>query len=185
MPPHIAHICLCLQPHEASPKAKSKECNRQRSIKSIFISINFYHLIFLPSCPMLKKYTAILMMFTAYAILLGHNIIPHHHHDHDEHLTGQHNTHHNHDDGEDNDGLNHMFSHFTHAADGFSFTPNHNISNTFSKLQLSLVAVLPDNFALSNFDIPPLLGSPPAEHLIYISPHSHSSGLRAPPAFIA
>ncbi|MBK9727025.1 MAG: hypothetical protein IPO86_02795 [Saprospiraceae bacterium] len=27
---HIAHICLCLLSHNADPKAKSKECNRQR-----------------------------------------------------------------------------------------------------------------------------------------------------------
>ncbi len=27
MPTHIAHICLCLQPHKANPKAKSKESN--------------------------------------------------------------------------------------------------------------------------------------------------------------
>ncbi len=30
MPTHIAHICLCLPTHKANPKAKSKECNRQR-----------------------------------------------------------------------------------------------------------------------------------------------------------
>jgi hypothetical protein len=131
---------------------------------------------------MLKKRAAILFLTLAYAILLGHNIIPHHHHDHDEHLTEHHDTDHHHDDNADNDGLNHLFAHFTHAADGFSFTTNHNITNTFSKLQLSLVAVLPDNFALDEFLIPPLLHKPPAEHLIFISPHSLSSGLRAPPA---
>jgi len=30
MPTDIAHICLCLQPHDTNPKAKAKECNRQR-----------------------------------------------------------------------------------------------------------------------------------------------------------
>ncbi len=33
MPTHIAHICLCLPTHNANPKAKSKECNRQRFIQ--------------------------------------------------------------------------------------------------------------------------------------------------------
>ncbi len=136
---------------------------------------------------MLKKRTAILFLTLAYAILLGHNIIPHHHHDHDHHATkhhdtDHHDTDHHHDDDADNDGLNHLFAHFTHAADGFSFLTNHNITNTFFKQQLSLVAVLPDNFSLDDFLIPPLLDKPPAEHLVYISPHSHPSGLRAPPA---
>lgn len=131
---------------------------------------------------MLKKRAAILFLTLAYAILLGHNIIPHHNHDHDEHLTEHHDTDYHHHDNEDTDGLSHLFAHFTHAPEGFSFLTNHNITNTFSKQQLSLVAVLPDNFSLDEFLIPPLLDKPPAEHLIYISPHSHPSGLRAPPA---
>ena len=131
---------------------------------------------------MLKKYTAILMMFTAYAILIGHSIVPHHHHDNEHHLTEHHDTeHHNHDDHED-EGLGNIFSHFIHPDDSFTFTASHSISNTFSKQLFSFVAVLPDNFALDEFHIPPLLHKPPEEHLICISPHSLSSGLRAPPA---
>jgi len=42
MPTHIAHICLCLQPHEANPKAKSKECNRQRFEKGNRIKIDIF-----------------------------------------------------------------------------------------------------------------------------------------------
>lgn len=34
MPTHIAHICLCLQTHQANPKAKPKECNRQRTVNT-------------------------------------------------------------------------------------------------------------------------------------------------------
>lgn len=134
---------------------------------------------------MLKKYTAILMMTVAYAILLGHSIIPHHHHDHDHEVTEHHQTNHHHDNDTDSEDFNHLFSHFTHLAGGFHFTTSHNFTNTFSKQQLSDVAVLPDNFAITKFFIPPLLHEPPAEQLIYISPHSLSSGLRAPPAFIA
>lgn len=121
------------------------------------------------------------MMFTAYAILLGHNIIPHHHHDNQKELTEHHQTNHHHDGGEESNDLSHLFSHFIHSADGFVFTANHNISNTFSKQQFSFVAVLPDIFSLGELHVPPLLHKPPAEHLIYISPHFLSSGLRAPP----
>lgn len=135
---------------------------------------------------MLKKYTAILLMTVAYAILLGHNVIPHHHHDHHDHDVPEHNHHdQHHGDDTNREDLNHLFSHFTHSADGFNFTTSHNISNIFSKQQLSVVAVLPDNFLISKFIIPPLLYKPPAELLIYISPHSLSLGLRGPPAFIS
>lgn len=133
---------------------------------------------------MLKKHTAILLMFTAYTILLGHNIIPHHHHNTDHDLTEHHQTSHNHDSEEDSENLSDILSHFIHSSDGFTFTGSHNISNTISKQLLSFVAVLPCNFFLDEFLIPPLLHKPPAEHFIYISPHSLSSGLRAPPAFI-
>ena len=134
---------------------------------------------------MLKKYIAILFLTIAYAILLGHNIIRHHHHDNNQELTAHHHTDHHQDDDEDSEGLSHILYHFIHSAGGFTFTNPHNISNTFSKQSLSTVAVLSDNFSLDKFLIPPLLHKPPAEHLICISPHSISPGLRAPPAFIA
>ena len=139
---------------------------------------------------MLKKYTAILMMTVAYAILLGHSIIPHHHHDSEHDLIEHHHsdyqhTDHNHHNDADNKDLSHLFAHFVHSADGFIFTTSHNFTNTFCKQQLSVLAVLPDNFLIDKFFIPPLLHKPPAEHFVYTSPHSHSKGLRAPPAIIA
>jgi hypothetical protein len=133
---------------------------------------------------MLKKRATILFLTLAYAILLGHNIIPHHHHDTEHDLTEHHQTSHNHDSEKDSEDLSHILSHFIHSSDGFTFTVNHNISNTLSQQLFLLFAVLPDNFSVDEFIIPPLLHKPPAEHFIYISPHSLSSGLRAPPAFI-
>ena len=133
---------------------------------------------------MLKKRTAILLLTLAYAILLGHNIIPHHHHENNQELTAHHQTDHHQDDNEDNEDLSHILSHFIHSSDEFTFTGSHNISNTSSKQLLSFIAVLPHNFSLDEFLIPSLLHKPPAEHFIYISPHSLSSGSRAPPAFI-
>lgn len=133
---------------------------------------------------MLKKRTAILLLTIACATLLGHNIFPHHH-DTDHDLTVNHQTSHHHDSEEDSGDLNHLFSHFIHSADDITFLNNHNISNTFSKQLLSIVAVLPDYFFPDKFLIPSLLNKPPAEYFIYISPHSLSSGLRAPPVFIS
>lgn len=129
---------------------------------------------------MLKNNAAIFFISLAYAILLGHNIIPHHHHDSAQEIAEHHNSNHNHE--EESNVLSHMLSHFIHSADGFTYPVNHNISNTFSKQQLSFVAVLPDNFTLDEFLIPSFRFKPTAEHLFCISPHSHPSGLRAPPA---
>lgn len=130
---------------------------------------------------MLNKKTAIFFLTVAYAILLLHNIIPHHHHDNIKELTEHHHSDH-HDHDTDHKGLSHLLSHFIHSADSFTFPTNHNITNTFTKQQLSFVAVLPNNFSPDDFLIPPLLNNSYAEQVIYISPHSHPSGLRAPPA---
>ncbi|MDZ4844761.1 MAG: hypothetical protein SH857_04340 [Chitinophagales bacterium] len=133
---------------------------------------------------MLKKYTALLFFTIAYALILGHNIIPHHHHDSNHDLAEHQQLHQEHDDNHE-DGLNHLFAHFVHSGDAFTFTTNHNINNVFSK-QLFLMAVaLSDNFSLDRFSVLPLVFSPPEKQVIYISPHSLASGLRAPPAFIA
>lgn len=122
-------------------------------------------------------------MAVAYAILLGHSIIPHHHHDSELELTEHHQTDHHYNEGEgseEGEGLRHILSHFIHSADAFTFVNTLKISSMF----YSVIAILPYNFSFDGLLIPPLLYKPPAEHFIYNSPHSLSSGLRAPPAFI-
>lgn len=131
------------------------------------------------SALMFKKFTAILIVSFAYAILLGHNIIPHHHHDSAEEIAKHHITHHDHDS--EHEGLGNLLSHFVHSVDSFTLPANHIIINTFSKQLLSFVGVLPNNISLNNFLIPPLLHNFFAEQIFYISPHSHPNGLRAPP----
>ena len=145
---------------------------------------------------MLKRYVAIILLNIACAILLGHSFIPHHHHDTKqelaEHLLTDH--HHDSDDNshddndssdEDNSDLSHRLSHFIHSSDNFTIQNIHNISNTFSKQRISIVAVLPNNFFFGSYIIGPLLIKPPGRHLIYLSPHSPSTGLRGPPSFVA
>jgi len=124
-------------------------------------------------------------MIIAYVIMLGHSVIPHHHHESNHELAEHHQTEHHHDDEADSEGLNHLFSHFLHAADGFTFITVHNFNNTFSKQLLSVFAVLPANYLIAKFIILPLIYKPPAELLVSSSPHFLSSGLRAPPALIA
>ncbi len=143
---------------------------------------NFSYLRF--SMP--KKVISLLFIVTAYTFIIGHCIISHHHHDSTKELTEHHQTNHHHSSDEDSGDLSHLFSHFIHAADGFTTLNYHSISNTLSKQPLLIVAVLTEDFSLYNdVGVSPLLNRPPAEHLIYSSPHSLASGLRAPPAFIA
>ncbi len=131
---------------------------------------------------MLKKRAAIFLMTIAYAILLGHSIVPHHHHhETNQHLKKHHTDHHQHADHSDSDDLKNLFANFLHDADGFSFTSSHIISSNFSKQQLTFIYTLPENFILDEFHIPPLLEKPHLETAIYIAPFFDSSGLRAPP----
>lgn len=133
---------------------------------------------------MLKKRAAIFLL-TAFAIMLGHSIIPHHHHTYEHKISALQfsHEHHDHDNDENrDDDLGHLFSHFIHPVDNFTFTTTHINNISFAKQLFLFVAVLPGNFSLKDFHIPRLLLKPPAEHLNFISPYSLSSGLRAPPA---
>ena len=89
---------------------------------------------------MLKKYFSILMMFIAVAIMLGHNIIGHHHHDikHSQisHHSHSNNDHHQHDnDTEDeNEDWKHIFAGLQHGADGIICLNSKTASNNIVKL---------------------------------------------------
>ena len=134
---------------------------------------------------MLKKYTAILFLIAACATLLGHSIIPHHHHETEQELAEHFQTNHHNEGDESSRDFSHNLSHFIHSSDSFTTPTVHNIGNTFYKQFRSLAAVLPADFSVDEFLISPSLHKPPAEQFICISPHSLSLGLRAPPAFIA
>ena len=115
----------------------------------------------------------------------AHAIIPHHHHESESELVAHHDgDHHHDDDAEEGFGdLNHLFSHFVHAADSFTYTHVENANNTLSKQYVLLVAVLPSNFSFVDFTIQPVRKKSSFNYLI--SAHSLSCGLRAPPAFLS
>ncbi len=152
---------------------------------------------------MLKKYTGLFFLLIAYAILLGHDVIPHHHgelnshqkadkhhhstipHHHHEHTTNSTHGHdHSSNDGDDKEAskLGHLFSQFFHAADGITFTSKAHISNTVSKQLFSFDAILPNSFLVKEIDIPPLIAR--TKEIVVISNQfsAHQFGLRAPPA---
>ncbi len=132
-----------------------------------------------------RKQTAILMLFIAYAILLGHNNFPHHHHDTEQELVHHYQNHHQNESDQKDGDLSHHLSHFIHPFDDYTFPTKHDHSPTFSRQVHSSVAVLPDHFFFTKFATRQFPFSIPREHLYYLSSHSPSSGLRAPPAFIA
>ncbi len=133
---------------------------------------------------MLRKYIVILIVSVSSTILFGHNFIPHHHHATDQSLPGNNATHH-HDADENSKDLSHLFSYLIHSAEGFTTINIQSFSNEFSRQLIPWITVLQENFTCSSLLIPPLLYKPPSQHLIYISLHSLSCGLRAPPAFIS
>lgn len=114
----------------------------------------------------------------------AHAIIPHHHHNSESELIAHHNGNHHHDDSEEGFGdLNHLFSHFVHAADSFTYTHVDNTNNTLSKQYILILAILPSNFSFVDFTIQPVRNKSSFNYLI--SANSLSCGLRAPPSFLA
>lgn len=135
---------------------------------------------------MRNKNTALFFLTFAYAILLGHSIVPHHHDD-DHQITAKHNfhEHHEHNDNESkSEDHDPNFDHFLHATDGFVVTGSHISTNNFSKQVPFFDAYLGDYFHLAEFDIPPLLLAGTADNPIYFTLHSPPTGLRAPPAML-
>ncbi len=152
---------------------------------------------------MLKKYTGLFLLLIAYAILLGHDVIPHHHgeinshenaddhhhstipHHHHEHTTNSSHGHdHSSNDGDDKEASNlgHLFSQFFHAADGITFTSRTFISNTISKQLSSFDVILPTSFLIEEIDIPPLINKIENDFLLPNHFLIQHFGLRAPPA---
>lgn len=135
---------------------------------------------------MLKKYTAIIFLTVAYTILLGHSIVPHHHHqtlsEAEVHHLYEHTTH-NHNNNE-TEGHEHS-PHLVHIDFGEDFRNTSSTNFDFQKQIISLFNFSPFTFSLiseANF----CLESRHQENtfFFYSSPHSLSSGLRAPPVFI-
>ena len=126
-------------------------------------------------------------MFTALAVLLGHNMVPHHHHDieHSE-ISHHHNGGHQHDNDsqDESEDWGHFFSGLRHGAEGLTFLASHSFTNGFSKLIPQFTALHVSHFVFQHVIVDVQQNAPP-----YISDYHNSqnylpSGLRAPPIFI-
>lgn len=132
---------------------------------------------------MLKRFTAILFLTTAFTIVMAHSIVPHHHH---EEETTQHQ-----DKDHDNDSpLSDLFSHFQHFTPTNEITLTHHadffkhISNP--QIQKDFLVAFAFHFFKSCEQVPfRLIGIPdhPKDNIpvCYLSTFS----LRGPPAFSA
>ena len=139
---------------------------------------------------MLKKYFSILMMFIASAVMLGHNIIEHHHHDikHSQisHHSHSNNDHHQHDnDKEDeNEDWKHIFAGLQHGADGIICLTSKTASNNIVKLIPKFKVLNVTHFNFKQVIIDVRQSAPPFISDYYNSQNNLPSGLRAPPIFI-
>jgi hypothetical protein len=142
---------------------------------------------------MLKKFVPILMLYSALALLLGHNFIGHHHHDFEHNHVGHHHNdgHHHGNDTENNsdpenerDDWSHLFSRLQHGAGGLTFLISHSSSDIFSKQIFQFIAIQVFDFFINQTIVEVRQNVPP-----YISDYFNlqnflPSGLRAPPFFI-
>ena len=133
----------------------------------------------------MKKSLSIFLNFSAFAILLGHNLIAHHHQETELLSTKHHKTCHHQESQHEDKRIHDLFCHFIHSAEGFVFVKSHKLDNTFSGHSFSDSVVSSNHILLNEFLKLPLLHRSLAVSFIYISPHSLYLGLRAPPAFIA
>jgi hypothetical protein len=129
-------------------------------------------------------------MFIAVAIMLGHNIIGHHHHDikHSQisHHSHSNNDHHQHDnDKEDeNEDWKHIFAGLQHGADGIICLTSKTASNNIVKLIPKFKVLNVTHFNFKQVIIDVRQSAPPFISDYYNSQNNLPSGLRAPPIFI-
>lgn len=138
---------------------------------------------------MIKRFTSLFMMFSALAILLGHNMVGHDHHTKHLHIVNEQ----NHSEGQNNHGENNssdfdlgdLFASLQHGANGITFLSGDSFDESYSNQQPSL-------FLEQAFDSPTFilqlstsrLQTPPYKFVYYNSLKLLPSGLRAPPIFI-
>ncbi len=123
------------------------------------------------------------MLYSALAIMLGHNVVPHTHHD-DEHnkISHHHNDdHHNNDTEDEREGWNHIFSNLQHGAEGLTFLTSVVSADNFSKQIAPFTAPCISYFTFNQEIIEVRQNAPPYIDIYYNSQSFLPSGLRAPP----
>jgi hypothetical protein len=142
---------------------------------------------------MRKRYASVLFLCIASLVMMGHSVLPHHHH---HTIHGESVTHHSHDHGHgdlpdhhgaDHDhegGAGHPISHADHSEYPYTLSSGQKVFEALS--WEASVALQPQSLLIAALDsehlqVKPLFKSLPTHE----SPHALASGLRAPPIFIA
>lgn len=134
-----------------------------------------------------------MLLLFAQVVILGHSVIPHHHHT-DSSTQHHHHTdssaqHHHHQDNEEpseDNSLQLIFSSLIHSGEHLTFTQSENVKVVITKKAFLSLDALPGEFPI----IPDYVVRhqkhtfPPNNQIIYQSPLDGSSSLRGPPAFI-
>lgn len=150
---------------------------------------------------MLKRYTSLFFLLLAYMVMLGHNLVPHYHHDaqlaialqeHDEH--GDH--HHDHYHAGQQEDSNQHADHQGESQTDFPEQSHHDFAHNVHESQVYItsgdnadrdplptldVCCLAPSLQTSDSSLAFRFDKPPSEPKTYLSPHALCSGLRAPP----
>ncbi|MFD2203093.1 hypothetical protein [Shivajiella indica] len=132
----------------------------------------------------MKRNLAIWFLFLAQTMMLGHNLIPHHHQDPFESLFIKSHQcfhhHHEHPYGM----LESIFSLVPHSEKGMEGIYCIQIDEPVKKQSLSISAVLPESIQYKTAFIFLKLNFPPHSEDLHPPHKIFSSGLRAPPSFV-
>lgn len=135
-----------------------------------------------------KRFVSLLMLYSALAIMLGHNFIGHHHH-HDfeqNELSHHHSDGHHHDHGteDESNDWEHFFSYLQHGVEGLKFLIGHSSPVQFSK-QIPQFTALQTSYSVFKQVIIVIRQNDPPYIADYYNPQNFlPSGLRGPPCFI-
>lgn len=136
---------------------------------------------------MLKKFVSILMLYSALALMLGHNFIGHHHHDFEHNEVSHHHDNDFEDDTDtedESDDWSRLFSGIHHGAEGLTFLSSHSFTAKFSKQIPQFTALHVSNFIFKQVIIEVRQNAPPYIADCYNSLIFLPCGLRAPPVSI-
>lgn len=121
----------------------------------------------------------LLVLCSAYIVLLGHSIIPHHHHDSEADLAAHHTTEHQHD--HDQTSLPNLLGHFLHSEAIFTSTVTYQLHPSLVKLFPVVVFDLSKMLTISELQNFPYTIDLPPEFNITCLDYRKSYGLRGPP----
>lgn len=144
---------------------------------------------------MLKKFVSILMLYSALAIVMGHNFIGHNHDFEHNEVSHHHNNEHHHDHGHHHDNEEEkdeesedwwalFLSSIQHGTEGFTYLTGHGLVDIFL-IQANHFNDFQSTYFIFNQEVVEVRqNAPPYLSKNYSSKKFLPFGLRAPPFFI-